>query len=306
MAHLANAPIRLLASVRITINLLGRRRTLPTEAFIVLAHSQGLRELLCDANVTMEAMQAAIDGKGSGSGNSSAVTPSATSPLQQGHQPQELLQHHAQIFPNLRVLLITLPHPMVPLLLPHLRATIVTELRLFILESNEDSGAGGSTAALLRSVGRFTELCHLQLRMYDNNGNNDAAMVSARDILVLRALSNLRELRLVNVWTEQSDGVLLELLQGMPDITVLSLRPTSGLTAGIVPRIGVVCHKLEDLELETELDTGSLGAFAAQAPVLPNLARLLVALPANLHAINAYVQPEISPYLLHPIPPLRT
>jgi hypothetical protein len=284
-ANAATTGTRVLTSVRITTKFMGWQRALPTEAFVVLAHCPGLRNLSVEARVTTEAMQDALSPGGIDGSGSLAARSSLSE-----HQPPQLLQQQqdhnsAPIFRGLQELSFDIQHGAATLLLPHLRATIVTMLH-FNVHNYREIGIR-STASLLRAVARFTQLRRLMLRVW-GPGQPPA---SANEILVLRALRNLRELRLQDSseWTALTDSVLLDLLRCMRDLSLLTLQPASGLSAGIVPAIGAVCPQLVHVELPTELDTDSFAAFAAQAPTLPNLRRLVAWRPVNVAAINQCV-----------------
>jgi hypothetical protein len=268
--RIVGMPIRQLTSVCITLDITktSRFQPLPTEVLIVLAHAARLRQFVCEANVTLESVQAAISsiGQVNDVGSTSTLPPG---PQQQQQQPQDLrvLSHHYS------------QYSVAVLYLQHMRASTVTELNFYIHAPNTSSGGDGGNraAAMLRTIARFTELRRLTLGGVQaaNTINGPAGLVSsASDAGPLRALHQLRLLDLNMVWPAATDDALLHLLQGMPDIAVLRLRPAGALSAGVVPAIGVACPALEELDLGCHLDVDCFRAVATQAPTLPNLTRL--------------------------------
>jgi hypothetical protein len=84
-----------------------------------------------------------------------------------------------------------------------------------------------------------------------------------------------------------TDAVLLNLLQCMREMRMLSVNLMTRLTTGVVPAIGALCRVLEQLKLPVALNIDSFDDYAEQTPTLPNLTSLAMSAPANVVAHSA-------------------
>ncbi len=180
------------------------------------------------------------------------------------------------VFNQLRALSVTIVGDAATVLMQRLRASIMTDLRLSLCCAKDVMDC--TPGALLRNLAaRFTELRRLRfvLLQFRTAGQ----LPTAADVLSLRALRSLHELRLH--WRSVrgaplTDKALLDMLQCMPNMRDLSLAFRSGPSSRVVPAIGTVCPLLEQLRLEIWLDMDSLNDYVAKTPCLRHLMMLHV------------------------------
>ncbi len=260
-ATVATASTRLLTSVRIGKQTRQSHHMLPTDVLVVLARCLALRRLFVDVCVPMQAVLEAVNGSGANDVVVPTIGPSLT-PFDS-----------ARIFNQLRHLTILIGAKAAVLLLQHLRATAVSDLRLDLTYREvQDSRCTGE---LFRVLARFAKLRYLTLMM--PRLSSDEHLPRAADIRTLRALRYLRELRLGKpyvTYPELTEDVLLGLLECMPEIRVLSLEVCCELSGAVVPAIGALCPMLEQLKLPAQLDNNSFANYATKVPTLPNLTSL--------------------------------
>jgi hypothetical protein len=173
-------------------------------------------------------------------------------------------------------------------LLSHLQAARVTQLHLTITAGINDVLGTTTTGHILRAIARFTQLHSLRLQLADTAAEL-LPQPHRNDILELRALQHLRELRLLaaaDVWLYLTDAVLLDLLRCMPVLEMLELLLGHMLSARVLPQVGAACRMLADVNIAAELDLCAFVGHEAQTPLLPRLQRLVVQRPANLDNIH--------------------
>jgi hypothetical protein len=122
-----------------------------------------------------------------------------------------------------------------------MRAIIVSELHLCLQTT-------GGSRVLLLALAPFTQLRRLSLELQQRDEREHEP--SAADLLSLRALHSLRELRLGTYetsWMALTNEVLLALLQCMSMMRVLSVDVRTGLSSSVLPAIGALCRALEQL-----------------------------------------------------------
>ncbi len=272
----ASVTARVLTKVCITTCHGTRTRTLPTEAFVVLASSPCLWHFeMAGTEVTMAAVHAALVETGVDAASGANDTSSGS--ISSLPQLQPRMNRHVQLFPSLRVLFIKLKHSVAMVLLPLLRADILTELCLKAIPD------GSNASELLLTVALFTQLRRLTLHL-DGIGSAQLSfdMGAGSNLRAIKRLQRLRALRLRDGWASAiSDDELLDLVQDLPEMAVLSVGPSSRLSAKVLPALGARSPALEDVELAAELDTSSFKSYDVQTPILPNLGRLAMLKPAG-------------------------
>jgi hypothetical protein len=146
-----SATSRVLSKVCITTSQGTRKQTLPTEAFVALAHSLCLWHFeVAEAEVTMAAMQAALAGTGAGAASETASTVSGPTSLQL-LQHQRLTNLHQPFFCRLRVFSIMLKFSVAMLFLPRLNPYILTQLHLTAIADGSQAAAMLQPRRLLRN-----------------------------------------------------------------------------------------------------------------------------------------------------------